>query len=363
MIYKVIGIMSGSSLDGLDIAYVYLHESGGKWEYEIINAECYEYTIEWRERLLKAPGLSALDYQLLDSEYGYFIGTQINGFIEKYSLHHNVHLIASHGHTVFHFPEKRITHQAGSGATIAAITQLPVVSDLRIIDVALGGQGAPIVPIGEKLLLNQYYYFLNIGGIANLSVNDNGKYIAFDVCAANRILNMLANENHQLLDDEGRMAASGSVNNKLLEKLNQLDYYGQAYPKSLPNTFGTDTVYPLVKQAGLSIEDALCTYVEHIAMQVQLSLQQAGLNSGNKQMLITGGGALNIYLIDRLTTLLAKNEITVVIPDKNLIQYKEALIMALIGTLRWREESNTLASVTGAKYNSIGGALWLGAEG
>jgi anhydro-N-acetylmuramic acid kinase len=184
--------MSGSSLDGLDIAFIEFEESGGKWNFEIVNAECNPYSGEWRENLRNATNLSAYDYMLLHTAYGRYLGEQVNTFIDQYNLHHRVQLVASHGHTTFHAPALRMTAQLGDGAAIAAATNINVVSDLRSMDVAFGGQGAPIVPIGEKLLFKEYNCFLNIGGIANLSYNSKDGYIAFDVCTANRILNMLA---------------------------------------------------------------------------------------------------------------------------------------------------------------------------
>ena len=359
MVYKVIGIMSGSSVDGLDIAYVHLHETGGKWSYEILAAECVDYTAEWKEKLTNAIHLSGLEYQLLHTAYGHFIGEKINHFINENGLQHKVDLIASHGHTTFHLPKQKMTAQIGDGAAIAAETQLPVVSDLRSLDIAFGGQGAPIVPIGQKLLFPEYHYFLNIGGIANISVNTGGKYIAFDVCPANRILNMFAEEMNMEHDESGKIAASGKVNESLLQQLNTLPYYQQAFPKSLANSFGVDTVYPLIKQADISIKDALCTYVEHIAIQIKDALFKE-ITLSNAQLFVTGGGALNSYLIERLKTILSEKQIEVVVPDERLVQYKEALVMALLGTLRWREETTVLSSVTGASVNSIGGALWLG---
>ena len=362
MIYRAIGIMSGSSMDGLDIAFTELTETGGKWSYEIIAADCLEYPDEWRERLLTAVDLSALNYQLLHAEYGHYIGNKVNEFIEKNNLHHRVNLIASHGHTTFHLPGKKMTAQLGDGAAIAAVTRLPVVSDLRNIDVAFGGQGAPIVPIGEKLLLGEYQYFLNIGGIANISINENGNYKAFDICAANRILNMLVAEKDLAYDDGGKIAATGKLNDVLLKQLNTLDYYKQVAPKSLGNQFGTLVVYPIIKNNMLSVEDALRTYVEHIALQIKNTIIDNETTADNKKLLITGGGAFNTFLIERLIDLLSEEEIAIVIPDDQLVQYKEALIMALMGVLRWREEANVLASVTGAIQNTIGGALWLGME-
>lgn len=366
MVYKVIGLMSGSSLDGLDIAFVHLQENGGKWGYEILHADCYEYDSTWIARLKNPIDLNALDYQLLHTEYGHYLGKQVNVFIEKNNLHHQVSLISSHGHTTFHVPEKLMTAQLGDGAAIAAETQLPVVTDLRAMDVAFGGQGAPIVPIGEKLLLGDYTYFLNLGGIANISANINDRFLAFDVCAANRVLNMLAEEKGVAFDKGGKIAAAGNINNELLQKLNKLEYYKRPHPKSLANDFGIETVFPIIKQSSLSIEDAMRTYVEHIVVQIKNSIQSITRNhqlpTTNYKLLATGGGAFNTFLINRLKEVLQEINIEIFIPDENLIKYKEALIMALMGALRWREEYNVLASVTGAKRNSIGGALWLGAE-
>ncbi|MGG9971315.1 anhydro-N-acetylmuramic acid kinase [Ferruginibacter sp. SUN002] len=360
MIYRAIGIMSGSSLDGLDIAYVVFEETGGKWNYEIIQGECIAYTDEWTNKLKTAIDLSALNYQLLHTAYGHYIGEKINEFITANNLEHKVHLIASHGHTTFHVPAKKMTAQLGDGAAIAATTKLPVVSDLRNLDIAFGGQGAPIVPIGHKLLFPQFNCFLNIGGIANISFKQDEKYIAYDICPANRVLNMLVGAKDLFYDDEGRIAAIGKINQQLLQQLNALEYYSQPYPKSLANSYGTDIIYPLIKNASLSIEDALATYVEHIAAQISKASPNFQSPTSNLQLLVTGGGALNKFLIERLTVHLSPKGINVFVPDEKLIQYKEALVMALIGVLRWREEVNVLSSVTGAVQNSIGGAMWLG---
>jgi anhydro-N-acetylmuramic acid kinase len=357
MIYKAIGIMSGSSLDGLDIAFAQLEENAGKWQYDIIAADCVEYDGAWQQHLANAVQLNAYDYQLLHTAYGHYIGGQVNTFIEKHQLQHKVHLIASHGHTVFHVPEKKMTAQIGDGAAIAAVTGLPVVSDLRAMDIALGGQGAPLVPVGEKFLFTGFDAFLNIGGIANISLNSKGSYIAFDLCPANRVLNMLANEAGLPYDKDGAIAASGIMSEALLQQLQALEYYGRPYPKSLDNGFGTNVVYPLIKEANISNADALRTYTEHIALQVSNAL--TGIKSSN--MLVTGGGAFNLFLMERIKALVADKGITLTVPDATVVQYKEALVMALIGVLRWREETNTLPTVTGASRAGIGGAMWLGA--
>ncbi len=362
MLYKAIGIMSGSSLDGLDMAYVQFQETGGKWSYDLQHVHCFPYTAEWKQRLENAVHLSALDYQVLHTAYGHFIGQQVNAFIDMYALHHKVDMVASHGHTTFHVPAKKTTGQIGDGAAIAAETGLPVISDLRALDVALGGQGAPIVPVGEKLLLGNYSYFLNLGGIANLSVSDDATYIAFDVCPANRVLNMLVHELGKDFDEGGTVAATGKVHTQLLEELNQLEYYAMPSPKSLSNDFGTDVVFPIIQQYDLSTQDELCTFTEHIALQIKEAVKRVPASLPGANLLVTGGGALNTFLVSRIAEQLKELNIRVEVGDNNLVNYKEAMIMALIGVLRWREEYNVWASVTGAAKNSINGAIWMGAE-
>jgi anhydro-N-acetylmuramic acid kinase len=363
MLYRTIGLMSGSSLDGLDIVFAEFYENAGNWNFEIKAANCYEYSNEWKARLQNATSLSALDYQLLHTEYGHYLGREINRFIEENNLHYQVGLIASHGHTTFHVPSKKMTAQLGDGAAIAAETKLPVVSDLRSLDVAFGGQGAPIVPIGEKLLLKDYSMFLNLGGIANISFNLPGNYIAYDVCPANRVLNLIAAMVNKDYDEGGQMAALGNVNEALLNKLNAFEYYQQSYPKSLANNFGTDEIFPLLKSFGLPHNDLLRTYIEHIVQQIKFAVaDNYKPQTTNHKLFITGGGAFNSFLIERLNEELSATGIETVVPDENLIKYKEALIMGFIGVLRWRQEYNVLSSVTGAERDSIGGAIWIGQE-
>ncbi|MBA2499659.1 MAG: anhydro-N-acetylmuramic acid kinase [Chitinophagaceae bacterium] len=364
MTYKVIGLMSGSSLDGLDIVFAELVFDGKKWQYEILVADCLPYSDDWINKLQNATRLNAYDYMLLHADYGHYLGQQVNQFIETNNLHYKVSLIASHGHTTFHDPSKKMTAQLGDGAAIAAITQLPVVSDLRALDVAFGGQGAPIVPIGEKWLLGDHAFFLNLGGIANISFNNDAEYLAFDVCPANRVLNMLSANAGKIFDEGGQMAASGNINQALFDQLNELDYYRQPFPKSLANDFGTNIVYPMIKKSGCSVPDALRTMTEHIAFQIKKSVEELITRqpAQNKSLLATGGGAHNQFLIEKLREHLSSINIDVVIPDVQLINYKEALVMAFIGVLRWRQENNILHTVTGASRDSIGGALWIGQQ-
>jgi anhydro-N-acetylmuramic acid kinase len=363
MVYRVIGIMSGSSLDGIDLVFSELEETGGKWAYKINAAACLPYSTEWKEKLTNAIHLSARDYLLLHSEYGHYIGKQVNAFIEQNALQYQVGLIASHGHTTFHIPPA-MTGQLGCGAAIAAETGLPVINELRAMDLAFGGQGAPIVPMGEKYLLGDYAYFLNIGGIANISANRNDGYLAFDICPANRVMNMLVAEMGLEYDAGGAIAASGNIDHSLLEKLNAFSYYDQGYPKSLANDFGTDTIYPIVKNAGLSISDSLRTCVEHIAQQVRRSVvmilaKHGEVHASDARMLVTGGGAFNTFLVSRIAELLNPLQLETVVADDRLANYKEGLIMGFLGVLRWREENTVLSSVTGASKDSIGGAMWM----
>jgi anhydro-N-acetylmuramic acid kinase len=359
MIYRAIGMMSGSSLDGVDLVFASFESKGQQWIHEIKHAECIPYPETWKNKLRHADLLSAIDYLQLHIEYGKYIGHLLQNFIEKYALAYQVQLIAVHGHTVFHQPFSGITHQMGEGAAIAAITGIPVVSDLRTMDIAFGGQGAPLVPIGEKKLFSGNTFFLNIGGIANLSVH-NDAIIGFDVCPANRILNTMAEKAGLLYDNKGGIARSGKINSDLLTTLNALDYYGKPHPKSLSNQYGENVVLPILNRSELSTTDALATYTEHIAIQIRNACKPfiIGDATAKTSMMITGGGAFNEYLIERIGLHLP--ELEIILPEEKIIQFKEALIMALIGVLRWREEPTTLSSVTGARKDSIGGAIWSG---
>jgi len=361
MVYRTLGLMSGSSLDGLDIAYVEFEVSGSSWKYEFKATECIPYSDEWKKRLQNATTLSAYDYLQLHTDYGHYLGEKVKEFISAHSLEYKVQLIGSHGHTTFHSPATRMTHQIGDGSAIAAETGINVVSDLRNMDIALGGEGAPIVPIGEKLLLGNNDLFLNLGGIANISVN-GPKNLAFDVCPANRVLNLLSEKKGVSFDEGGCMAKDGMVNIELLEILNKIDYYTMPYPKSLDNSFGTDIVFPLIESFEISVEDALATYCEHIALQVKNAITNVIDTLGEKKprLLVTGGGAFNKYLINRLQ--FHNPHIEWIIGDEQLASFKEALIMAFIAVLRWREEKNAYSSVTGASRDSIGGCVWVGQE-
>lgn len=361
MVYKVIGLMSGSSLDGLDIAYVQLEETRGKWAFEVLHAACMPYSQEWRDHLATADMLTAGPFLKLHTAYGHYTGEVVKTFMEAHNLDHKVHFISSHGHTVFHDPENKTTAQIGDGAAIAAVTALPVITDLRAMDIALGGQGAPIVPVGDKLLFDEYNYWLNLGGIANISVSTPHGIVAFDLCPCNQLLDHFARKCGKEYDAEGQLAASGTVNKELLEKLATIPFYELAGPKSLSNDFSKNEVIPMLETAGLTEADSLATAVAHISGQIIANIKRyAGTDRMPAKLLATGGGAFNNFLMNQLQDGLPSMDIAITIPDEQVIQFKEAIIMALLGALRWREEENVFSSVTGASRDSIGGALWLG---
>jgi len=352
--YKVIGIMSGTSLDGLDLAYCHLINKNGKWSFEILKAETIEYDVTRQKTFTDIMEKGALDITIFNAELGSFIGKEIAIFIKKYSL--SPDFISSHGHTIFHQPSKHVTLQIGSGAHISAACGLPVVYDFRSLDVALGGQGAPLVPIGDKLLFSEYEFCLNLGGIANISFENDQKRIAFDICPANIVLNKLSISLGHPFDKDGMLSKKGKVDKVLLTELNAADFYQQAYPKSLGKEWIDKNIFPIINSSKISVEDKLCTFCEHIAIQIDAVIQKAGLPSSSK-ILISGGGAFNTFLIERLKQI-SSGKVNVVVPDKNTVMFKEALIFAFLGVLRIRNEVNCLSSVTGASKDNIGGGLY-----
>lgn len=345
----IIGLMSGTSLDGLDVALVDITGNNKNIQYQLIVAETIPYSKEWKERLSTLDKASAYEYALANVQLGHYFGKCVNSFISKHNF--KADIIASHGHTVFHQPDLLLTTQIADGEAIAAETHLPVVSNFRTLDVALGGQGAPLVPIGDRLLFGQYDACLNLGGIANISFEENGKRIAYDICPCNMALNLLAQKINLEYDKDGMNAKKGSINDDLFNQLTSLDYYKQNGPKSLGKEWFLEYFQPLI-DGSLSTEDYLRTSVEHIATQIAIVIKENNI----KSILITGGGALNKFLIGRLEQMV-QSYCKIVIPDSQLISYKEAIVFALLGYLRLTKQTNTLASVTGAKVDSIGGTI------
>jgi anhydro-N-acetylmuramic acid kinase len=358
MVYRAIGVVSGSSLNGLDIAFVELQESTGRWSSEIVAGERVPYSAEWKEMLKNAASLAAADYHALHIAYGKYLADTINQFITKHDLHYKVQLLSVQGHISFYNAEKKLCAQLGDAATIAALTGINVVSDVRSIDMALNGRGAPVFPVVEKLLFTDQQLFLHIGSNANLAIHTPGAYRSFDVSPANRILDKLAARDQKDFDAAGMMASEGRVDSGLLEVLNELEYYHMPLPKTLSGDFAGDVLLPLFDRLRLSVSDALRTACEHIAIQIASAVKQTPANS----MFITGGGANNEFLVSRIKELVRPLGVECIVPHVLTINFKEALAMALIGVLRWREENNVFSYVTGASRDSIGGGVWIGQE-
>jgi anhydro-N-acetylmuramic acid kinase len=342
-----IGLMSGSSLDGLDIALVQFTDKEGRYNYHIETAETLPYSENWHDKLANAFLSTPEDLGPLDKEYGTYLGSQVKAFVEKHNIKPD--FVASHGHTVFHKPEQRYTLQIGDGQALADACGLTVVNDFRSEDVGKGGQGAPLVPIGDQLLFGDYEICLNIGGIANLSYECNGQRIAYDSCIANQALNWLAQQEGLNFDKDGQLACQGHIDTSLLETLNSNAFYRQAPPKSLGREFFETFQKPLLES--YPVCDALTTFTEHIAIQITQTIEH--LPKG--KMLITGGGAHNRYLVERIQR---HTHHQVVIPDDQTVDYKEALIFALLGLLRLEGRINVLSSVTGAPSDSCSGKIW-----
>ncbi len=339
--------MSGTSLDGLDIALCRFKKGKNGYKFKVLAAQTISYSSNLKLRLKNIYSAKALDIVQLNREFGKFLGENTRNFLKKNKL--SADAISSHGHTIFHQPGLGFTTQIGCGAAIAAETKLTTVCDLRSLDVALGGQGAPLVPIGDKLLFGDHDSCLNLGGIANISFDKKGERLAFDICICNMVLNFLAEKNKKSFDDGGKMAAKGKVNKELLKKLNSNNFYKIKGSRSIGYENFEREILPLLKG---NTNDLLATCVEHIAQQI------AGVLNTNKlkTVLVTGGGAFNTHLIALIKQ---KTKCKVVIPGKTIVNFKEAIIFAFLGYLRLHHRINTLKTVTGAKNNSIGGAVYL----
>lgn len=352
--FQVIGLMSGTSLDGVDIACCNFDLQNESWEYQIKYAETFPYTNEWKQRLNQMMDCTALQYVKSHVELGKFYGELIRGFIDKHTI--KPILIASHGHTVFHQPANGFTAQIGDGSQIAALTGIDTVCDFRSKDLALGGQGAPLVPGGEVRLFAQYRFCLNLGGIANITVLDGPQTLAFDICPANMALNFLTNKIGLDYDKDGLLAAKGRIDQSLLNDLNNLSFYQKPFPKSLGREWFDREMMPLLDSSTISLEDKLATVCEHVAIQIANVISQFTFVESD-ELLITGGGAFNPVLINKLRK---HNPVKIKIPDALTIAYKEALIFAFLGLLFQRNETNVMRSVTGSSRNHIGGALYKG---
>ncbi|MDR3236353.1 MAG: anhydro-N-acetylmuramic acid kinase [Prevotellaceae bacterium] len=341
-----VGVMSGTSLDGLDVCLCRFRFDNGAWRYDIVAAETTAYPAALAGQLATAQQTSALQFAKFHADYGTYIGEAVRRFIDRHGV--QPALVASHGHTVFHQPERRFTCQVGSGAHIAAAAAVDTVCDFRSTDVALGGQGAPLVPVGDRLLFPDYAYCLNLGGFANISYEEKTQRTAYDICAVNYVLNHYIRTVGLDYDRDGATAASGAVDARLLDDLDGLDFYARQAPKSLGREWVEQAVFPVIDRSPASLADKLRTYCEHAARQI-------GKAAGGGTVLVTGGGAHHSFLMERIAAH-AKGALHV--PDACLVDYKEALIFAFLGVLYYINQPNCLASVTGAEVDSIGGAMY-----
>jgi anhydro-N-acetylmuramic acid kinase len=345
--YNVLGVMSGTSLDGIDIAHIELKYSD-RWHFKILNTHCAPYSDSMLRQLKDAINYNESALKEFNHLYTQHLGRVLNDFITRYQIS-NLLAICSHGHTIKHQPAAGYTLQIGNLKELASLTGHRVVCDFRTADVALGGQGAPLVPIGDRLLFKEYEYCLNLGGFANVSFEHLGNRIAYDLSPVNVVLNHYALKLGKTYDDGGAFAKAGTVNPYILNQLNLLPYYQQQSPKSLGMEWVSKNIMPLL-QTIKQPQDALATFTQHTATQIAKSL------IGTGKVLCTGGGTYNKYLMQQIQE---HTTCHLVIPEGKLIEYKEALIFAFLGVLRLRNATNCLSSVTGARKNHCSGTIFI----
>lgn len=353
--WHCIGLMSGTSLDGVDLAYVKFSLDKG-YKFEILQTESTPYSEKWKKRLQHAFDENGENLTALNVDYGRYLAKCVSEFKERFSLE-KIDFLASHGHTIFHQPERGFTLQIGQGSVLAAETGLKVICDFRVQDVALGGQGAPLVPIGDDLLFAEYDFCLNLGGFANVSYREGEVRRAYDICPANIVLNHFTRRSGFEYDDGGRMASEGKLDKELLLELNELPFYAMEHPKSLGYEFVVGTVLPIIEKYELDLNSLLRTYAEHTAIQISEVLNKAVEKEQIQEpsVLVTGGGAFNDFLIQRIDS---HSSAEIVIPDREIIEFKEALIFAFLGLLKQQNEVNCLRSVTGAKKDHSSGVVY-----
>lgn len=357
---SLIGLMSGSSLDGLDMAHcTFVFDEAHRLTSWTINAaDCASYLPEWTMRLRALPQGSALELAKCHADFGRYTGELVNLFLANNPQLPLTDYVASHGHTIFHSPLERFTTQIGDGAAIAAVTNLPVIADFRSVDVALEGQGAPVAPIADRDLFSGHDFYLNLGGIANISsLNQGGSggIVAFDICACNAPMNALTQTIGLEYDENGTLAASGKRVLRLEAILAADDYFIKSAPKSLANQWVFEHATSPLLSFDATIEDKLATMVAHITEHIALSIEEFR-HKGKSSVLVTGGGAFNTFLIDELRKLLPQHDI--IVPDTIAVKFKEAALMAYMGALRALNRPNVMKSVTGATRDSIGGCIY-----
>ena len=354
-VYKVIGLMSGTSLDGLDIAYCHIWEKDDSWNFEILETKSISYDPKMKAQLKDAIHLPADQLLILNNEYGLWLGYKTKEFINEYDL--EVDFISSHGHTTHHKPDNGLTFQIGNGQHIANASAHKVICDFRTNDVSLGGQGAPLVPIGDSLLFNTYDFCLNLGGISNISFDFKNRRVAYDIGLANMILNYSTQKTGIPFDNGGTIASKGTINKKLLVELNSLAYYDLPFPKSTGYEWFLEEVVPIIEKFQIPLEDLLHTAIYHICEKIAFEVHKYKTKKASS-ILVTGGGALNTFL---MAVLEKKLDSSVRINKNNnrLIEFKEALVFAFMGVLRTQNKINVLSSVTGAKNDSSSGVVYI----
>ncbi len=350
----VIGLMSGSSLDGIDLCCVHFYESEKQIKYRWVKGTTYPISPPLKKALQEASEEDKRLGSLLDQSFSQFALECLKSFLKE--LNEKVDLIASHGHTVKHEPENKITVQIGDGTYWAKQLNLPVVYDFRTEDVLLGGQGAPLVPVGDTTLFKEYEYCLNLGGISNISYKHNNSVIAYDISMCNTPLNGLVKRLGKEYDKGGIIAESGQFIPDLFDELNDLDYFKLTAPKSLDKAWYFSQMQPLFNKGSYSIADLLNTCCEHIGYQIAQSINLSESDSKRSKVLVTGGGAYNTFLTSRIEKYLDPS-FKLVIPESYLIEYKEAIIFALMGWLRVHSKINVLRSVTGATKDTSSGKI------
>jgi len=349
--FSVMGLMSGTSLDGVDLAYCSFVHQQKKWRFTIHQAETLAYDKAWKNKLNTAHLLPGEDLLNLHIAYGSYLGNLSRDFFAKHHIRH-VDFIASHGHTVFHQPGRGLTFQLGDGNALHETSGKRVVCDFRSLDVARGGQGAPLVPVGDQLLFSDFDVCLNLGGIANCSMVTNRKRIAFDICYVNMALNYLAEQAGKQYDKNGALAAAGKPDKKLLKEFDRMYSKIRKSRPALSREFFVKHIRPLLDQSGNSVNDKLATVVESAAVEISRCLK----GNRSKSVLCTGGGAFNAYFMYRLLEV-AGDKLNLIIPDEALVKFKEAVVFGFLGVLRVRNEINCLKSVTGARQDSSTGVM------
>lgn len=350
----VIGLMSGSSLDGIDLCCVHFCESEKQIKYRWVKGKTYPISQPLKKALQEASEEDKRHGSLLDQSFSQFALECLKTFLKELDV--KVDLIASHGHTVKHEPENKITVQIGNGTYWAQQLNLPVVYDFRTEDVLLGGQGAPLVPIGDTTLFKEYEYCLNLGGISNISYKQNNSVIAYDISMCNTPLNELVQRLGKEYDKGGIIAKSGQFIPDLFGELNDLDYFKLTAPKSLDKAWYFSKMQSLLDIGSYSTADLLNTCCEHIGYQIARSINLSKSDSKQSKILVTGGGAYNTFLITRIEKYLDP-DCKLVIPEPYLIEYKEAIIFALMGWLRVHSKINVLRTVTGATRDTSSGKI------